>query len=56
MQYKFVHYYNHKRYHESLDNITPADMYFGCYHEIMNHRAMIKQETLQLRRKENLRL
>lgn len=53
---QFVHYYNHERYHESLNNITPADMYFGRYHEIMDRRAMIKVETLQQRRKENLKL
>lgn len=45
-----------ERYHESLDNITPADMYFGRYHEIIDRRAMIKYETLQQRRKENLKL
>lgn len=53
---QFVHYYNHERYHESLNNITPADMYFGRYHEIMDRRARIKHETLQQRRKENLKL
>jgi putative transposase len=53
---QFVHYYNHERYHESLDNITPADMYFGRYHEIMERRAMIKYDTLQQRRKDNLKL
>ena len=51
---QFVHHYNHERYHESLDNITPADMYYGRYHQIMDQRAMIKQQTLQQRRCENL--
>jgi transposase InsO family protein len=26
---KSVNYYNHERYHESLDNLTPADVYYG---------------------------
>ena len=26
---EFVDYYNHERYHESLNNLTPADMYYG---------------------------
>ena len=53
---QFVHHYNHERYHESLDNITPADMYYGRYQQIMDDRAMIKQQTLKQRRCENLKL
>ena len=37
-----------------IDNVTPADMVFGRYHEIMGRRAQIKQQTLQLRRYQNL--
>ena len=52
---QFVNYYNHERYHESLDNVTPADRYFGRDNEIMVRRAMIKQKTLHQRRTDNLR-
>ena len=26
---RFIRYYNHERYHESLDNLTPADVFYG---------------------------
>ena len=51
---QFVDYYNNRRYHESLDKVTPADMFHGRYEEIMNRREFIKQQTLQRRKEENL--
>ena len=50
----FVHYYNTQRYHESLDNVTPADVYFGRQQQILTQRERIKQLTLQQRRNEYL--
>ncbi len=51
----FVEYYNHERYHESLNNLTPADVYFRGK-EVLSRREKIKQETLQARRIFNLQL
>ena len=51
----FVDYYNHRRYHESLGNVTPADMYEGKQVEVLTRRERIKRETLERRRRENLR-
>jgi transposase InsO family protein len=46
----FVSYYNHERYHESLNNLTPADVFYGRGQEILEQREMIKQNTLAMRR------
>ena len=48
---KFVNYYNHERYHESLSNLTPADVFYCRGQEVLDQRAMIKSNTLATRRK-----
>jgi len=49
----FVQYYNHERYHESLENMTPADVYHGRDREIRSRRHHTKMKTLKERRKYN---
>jgi len=51
---RFVSYYNNERYHESLDNVTPSDVYYGRYRDIITRREKIKRRTLKLRRQQNL--
>ena len=46
----FVDHYNHRRYHESLGNLTPADVYFGRGDIITLERERIKRETIKHRR------
>ena len=52
---EWVDYYNNERLHESIGNITPKDMYFGRQKIILNDRMIIKQKTLQLRKRMNLK-
>ena len=47
---RFVDHYNHRRYHESLSNLTPADVYFGRGQTILLERERIKRNTIQKRR------
>lgn len=46
----FVGHYNYQRYHESLKNLTPADVYFGRGQTILLKREMIKRKTFEHRR------
>ena len=46
----FIDHYNHRRYHESLDNLTPADVYTGRGTNILRERQRIKRLTIRNRR------
>ena len=48
---EFVDFYNTRRYHASLGNLTPADIYFGRGPTILTRRQNIKLKTIELRRR-----
>ncbi|UBZ14601.1 hypothetical protein LDL77_02535 [Flagellimonas marinaquae] len=50
---EFVDYYNNRRYQESLDNLTPATVYFGLDKKDIGNRKLIKRRTMLNRRKEH---
>lgn len=47
---KFVHYYNFQRYHESINNLTPSDVYYGRADSILKNRERTKKQTLKNRK------
>ena len=52
---EFVNYYNNKRYHESLNNLTPVDVFHGRSKKIISTRKITKKQTLKLRRYQEIR-
>ncbi len=46
----FIDHYNHHRYHESLGNLAPADVYLGRTEAILKTRKEIKAKTIAKRR------
>ena len=45
---RFVDYYDHERYQESMNNLTPADVYYGRGQAVLNRRENIKPETVAI--------
>ena len=52
----FIDYYNSRRYHEALGNVTPDDMYFGRRDSIHTKRRRLKGVTLARRQAINAKL
>jgi transposase InsO family protein len=52
----FVEHYNHQRYHESQNNVTPADAYFGRAPAMLKQRERIKRQTIEHRRLQQRKL
>ena len=50
---KFVDFYNHRRYHKALKDITPADMLAGRRDEILDRRREAKGRTIDRRKLSN---
>jgi transposase InsO family protein len=46
----FVTHYNERRYHESLNNLTPEDVWCGRGQAILEDRRKLKENTLKRRR------
>ena len=49
----FVDYYNYRRYHKALGNVTPSDVLKGRRPEILRRRKEVQAQTIQRRRRRN---
>jgi transposase InsO family protein len=49
----FVDYYNNRRYHKALGNVTPGDVLHGRREEILITRKEVKAQTLAQRKRYN---
>jgi putative transposase len=49
----FVEYYNHRRYHKALGNVTPSDVLNGRRKQILERRKEVQIQTINRRRYHN---
>jgi len=43
----FVDYYNYRRYHKALGDVTPADVLYGRREEILQRRKEVRIQTIR---------
>jgi len=53
---EFVDYYNYRRYHKALGNVTPSDVLDGRGEQILERRKEVQTQTIQRRRLYNQQL
>ena len=49
----FVSYYNYRRYHKALGNVTPSDVLRGRREDILRRRKEVQAQTIERRRQHN---
>ena len=47
---EFIIYYNTRRYHESINNLTPEDVFLDRGNTILEERQKIKLKTMKKRK------
>ena len=53
---RFIEYYNSRRYHEALGNVTPDDVYFAKRDSIQTRTRKLQGKTLARRQAINAKL
>jgi transposase InsO family protein len=53
---RFINWYNSKRYHEGIGNVTPDDVYYGRRKTIHQARTELKQKSMLERKKYNSKI